>query len=191
MKAQAKLETIALACDLSASTVSRILNGKTKNSRHTKKVFEVATRLGYLQPGMAAFDSSRPSYTLIAHFALGEFYTSLIYGFNRAAEDLKIRLFTYRIPEQDTGVVNLLEELAASGMQGAILLLPELQVRDYQRIVQEKPEAFPVVSISPMAIPVIHTVVFDSYSAGYQVAEYFIQKGYTRMGIVKGPTNRS
>lgn len=191
MKPQAKLQTIAESCRLSVSTVSRILSGKTKRSRHTNKVMEVASRLGYIQPGMAPFERVKPYYTLIAHFAPGEFFTALHYGFSDAAETVGARLFIFRVPEGNIDVIAMLEELAASGMKGAILLLPELGPDDYHNIVQNKPEAFPIISISPMPKPVIDTVIFDSYGAGYQVADYFKDKGRTKLGVVKGPTIRS
>lgn len=184
-----RLQDIAQDTGYSISTVSRVLRGSEKISKKAqKKIFESAQRLNYplnrlnngIQPGMVNVAMVATS------FHEGEFYASLLYGFNEAAEAMGIQFFMMSVERHRNRLNSILQDLS-NLFDGIILFAPDLTHEQYKEIQRKLPKNYPVVSNGLMERPVFVTVTFDSYSGGHLAAVKYEKKGYHKVGVIKGP----
>lgn len=188
------LRDIAEDSGLSISTVSRILSGGANlGSDKAKKVFESASRLNYPLPSQnmpLEFRSSINVALVVRHYT-GEFFASLFEGFDQATHDSKMRVNLVSVSHTSSSPHQLASYLEQSQFDAAIIFLPDYKPADYQTIMDCLPAEFPIVSVAPIANPVMDTVTFDNYRGGYLAASHFEELGRRRLGIIQGPTNKS
>ncbi len=188
------LKDIALDSGLSISTVSRILSGSgSVNSEKTRRVFESANKLNYplsSQKTPLELRSSINVALVIRHYT-GEFFASLFEGFDRATNDSKMRVNLVSVSHAPSAPEALAMYLDQSQFDAAIIFLPDYKPADYQAIMDFLPPDFPIVSVAPIANPVMDTVTFDNYRGGYLVASHFEELGHTKVGMIQGPGNKS
>lgn len=188
------LKDIAEDTGFSISTISRVLNNSDKISSDTrKKVLSSAKKLGYkiAKNGDSASKKHLNIALVATGFHQGEFYTSYLYGLNKAAQQNNVRLFLSVVIDHQKGLVKLLKSLASEYYDGIVLCIPELFSSDHEIIASELPNDFPVLSNSLIENPVFPTITFDSYSGGYLAAKHFHEQGYKKVGIILGPSERS
>jgi DNA-binding LacI/PurR family transcriptional regulator len=188
------LKDIALDSGLSISTVSRILSGSVAiNNDKARKVFESAHKLNYpltTQVRPIEFRSSINIALVVRHYT-GEFFASLFEGFDQATNDSKLRVNLVSVSHASSTPDQLAAYLGQSQFDAAIIFLPDYKPADYQSIMDCLPTDFPIVSIAPIANPVMDTVTFDNYRGGYLIANHFEELGHKKLGIIQGPVNKS
>jgi len=188
------LEDIANESGLSISTVSRVLsgNGNTTSPR-AKRIFEAAQKLNYPVSTQITPISMRTSINvaLVVRHYTGEFFASLFEGFDKSMVDSKIKVNLISVSHTFSTPDQLAVYLAQSQFDASIIFLPDYTPNDYQEIIDLLPPTFPVVSIAPIANPVLDTITFDNYRGGHLVAGHFEELGFKNVGIVMGPGNKS
>jgi len=189
------LKDIAEDTGYSISTVSRVLNGEVKSDTAAKeKILKSAKRMQYVttRERTGELITRNLNVALIASgFHAGEFYTSFFHGMNVAANDNGVRLHLIGLINPKEELIDLLKEISNYHYDAIILFVPELERAAYQAIKDELPNDFPVISNAHVESPVLPTVVFDGYSGGHMVAEYFRSCGHQQVGIIKGSMERS
>ncbi len=194
MKVKVTLKDIARDSGLSISTVSRALTGSDKISKENqKKVFDSAQRLNY---PIAVLNTpidlrNTINIALVTRHYTGEFFASLFEGFDISSKDTKARVNLISVSHSSDNPAQVVAEIKKSHFDGAIIFLPDYEAADYKEMVKHIPENYPVVSIAPIANPVLDTVTFDNYRGGYMVASHFEEQGYEKVGIIEGPRNKS
>lgn len=188
------LRDIAEDAGLSISTVSRILSGGANlGSEKAKRVFESAAKLNYPLPTQQMpleFRSSINVALVVRHYT-GEFFASLFEGFDQATHDSKTRVNLVSVSHTSSSPHHLASYLEQTQFDAAIIFLPDYKPADYQSIMDYLPADFPIVSVAPIANPVMDTVTFDNYRGGHLVASHFEELGRKKLGIVLGPSNKS
>ena len=188
------LKDIALDSGLSISTVSRVLSGSAgTNKAKAKKVLESASRLNYpiqahIRP--IEFRSSIDVALVVKHYT-GEFFASLFEGFDQATLNSKLRVNLVSVSHTSSSPDQLAAYLSQSQFDAAIIFLPDYKPADYEAIMHSLPADFPIVSVAPIANPVMDTITFDNYRGGYLVASHFEELGHRKLGIIQGPVNKS
>lgn len=188
------LKDIARDTGLSISTVSRALSQTGKISReNATKVFESANRLNY---PLAAIHTplehrDKINIALVTRHFTGEFYSSLYAGFDLATKEKTASISLMSVTHSSVPVLKVLTDLKKNRYDAAILFLPELKSADYYELLERLPSDFPVVSIAPLANPVLDTVTFDHYRGGYLVARHFEERGFRKVGMILGPVHQS
>jgi len=188
------LKDIAQDTGLSISTVSRALSQTGKISKENeKKVFESAYRLNYpLTSAHTPMEHrERINIALVTRHFTGEFYSSLFEGFDQSTEGIKALVSLISVSYSSSPVIQVLSELKKNRYDAAVLFLPELVAADYLELLHSISNDFPIVSIAPIANPVMDTVTFDNYRGGYLVAKHFEERGFQNLGIIQGPTKQS
>lgn len=188
------LHDIAKKSGYSVSTVSRVLNGSDKISSKTQeKIVAVALELDFpiYKINQPIGKYRAPNLMLVTDFHDSEFYAVYFSGFAQAAYNQNYRLSLTSITNPRQEVIDTLMMLVASGIDGIILFMPELDRNDYLKIIKKLPDNYPIVSNALIESPVITTVTFDGYSGGYQAATYFEQQGYDTIGLIKGPAKKA
>lgn len=188
------LKDIAKDTGFSVATVSRVLNGSSKISTETQDVIlESARRLKYFSPKQSDSDIATKFLDvvlIVSKFSEGEFYVSLFDGLNRASKQNNIRLSLIGVTHPKEEVPKLLKEISLH-YDAAILFIPEFDRYEYEQLLHNVPNGFPIISNALIENPVFPTVTFDGYSGGYLVAKYFESKTYKTLGLIQGPYERA
>lgn len=194
MKEKVTLRDIAKDSGLSISTVSRAITRSGKISKENeRKVFESAQRLNY---PIAVLNTpidlrSTINIALVTKHYTGEFFASLFEGFDISAKDTKARINLISVSHSSETPEDVAREIKKSHFDAAIIFLPDYKATDYKQLISHIPDHYPVVSIAPIANPVMDTVTFDNYRGGHLVASHFQERGYKKLGIIEGPKSKS
>jgi DNA-binding LacI/PurR family transcriptional regulator len=189
------LKDIALDTGYSISTISRVLSGSDRISSKTKEeVLKSAKELGYKIAGINGLSRSTKqlNIALVATgFHEGEFYSCFFHGLNRAAKKNNIQLFLTGVIDYENEVPKLISNLVSTFYNGIVIFIPELDSFGYEKINEQIPLDFPIVSNSLIENPTFPTITFDSYSGGYLAAKHLHEQGYKTAGVITGPKKRS
>lgn len=188
------LKDIAEDSGLSISTVSRALTRSGKISKENeRRVFESAQRLNYPLSTLHTPIELRESINiaLVTRHYTGEFFASLFEGFDHSTIGSKARINLISVSHASDTPEQVAAEIKKSNFDAAVIFLPDYRAKDYLNILESIPAEFPVVSIAPIANPVMDTVTFDNYRGGYLVANHFEDQGYKNVGIIEGPLTKS
>lgn len=188
------LKDIAKDTGLSVSTVSRALSQTGKISKENeKKIFESAHRLNYPLTNIHTPIDLRKNINiaLITKHYTGEFYASLFEGFDQSTQGTKAAMSLISVSHVSSPLSQIVSELRKTHYDAAVIFLPEFKAAEYKELLQKVSRDFPLVSIAPIANPVMDTVTFDNYRGGYIVANHFEDRGYRKLGIIQGPIIQS
>lgn len=189
------LKDIADDTGYSVSTVSRVLNGSDKISKKTSdEILESAKHHDYKIPKIRNPKSSKRTLNItliVSGFYDSEFYVSFFKGLNKAANNQNIRLFLVGVIDIEKDVTSIIKSISHSQYDGAILYIPEFRRSDYINLSTLIPSKFPIISNALIENPVFSTITFDSYSGGHLAALHFQEKGHSKFGIIKGPSERA
>jgi DNA-binding LacI/PurR family transcriptional regulator len=194
MRNKVTLQDISNDTGLSVSTVSRALARTGNISKENElRVFESAHRLNYpIQSQQTPIElRDQLNIALVTNHYSGEFFASLFEGFDDSARALNIRINLISLSHTNTQPEELLHELKKARLDGAVIFLPDYKEADYQAILHHITPDFPIVSIAPIASPILDTVTFDNYRGGHLVASHFEEQGFRKLGVIHGPNNRS
>lgn len=188
------LKDIADDTGFSISTVSRALSRSGKiSAKNEKKIFESAQRLNYpIKNFDTPLELRRNIFiALVLKFHTGEFYSSFYHGIDMATKGTNTNLAMVNASNTATDEITLIKELQNANFDAAIIFLPDFSQDDYERLISETNPNFPVISVAPIASPVMDTITFDTYRGGHLVADHFHSQGFRKLGIINGPLNKS
>jgi DNA-binding LacI/PurR family transcriptional regulator len=188
------LKDIAKDTGLSISTVSRALSQTGKISKENeKKVFESAHRLNYPLTNIHTPIELRKSINiaLVTRHYTGEFYASLFEGFDQSTQNTKASMNLTSVSHTSSPIPQIISEMNNKFYDAAVIFLPDFKAADYMELLECVSGKFPLVSIAPIANPVMDTITFDNYRGGYLVANHFEDRGYKNLGIIQGPIKQS
>lgn len=194
MIAKVTLKDIAKDTGLSISTVSRALSQTGKISKdNERKIFESAHRLNYPLTNIHTPIELRKSINiaLVTWHYTGEFYASLFEGFDQSTEGTKANMNLTSVSHTSSPIPQIISELKNKHYDAAVIFMPDFKATDYMELLKCIPGNFPLVSIAPIANPVMDTITFDNYRGGYLVANHFEERGYKNLGIIQGPVKQS
>ena len=209
------LKHISKATGYAISTVSRVLTNKiSEDSVSAKKILRVAREMGYSKYRSVVSPENRViDIALITQHYSEEFYAYLYSAFEKISIERNCIYFAFvaqlsRLLLLDHIIIRqfenkqkcnltihsvrhakpLMEELLilSKNHDGFILFLPTLDPFGYNKI-NEIMNNYPIVSIAPSFEAVFDTYTFDSYLGGCLAAKAFLEEGYTKFGIIRGP----
>lgn len=193
-KSKVTLKDIARDTGLSISTVSRALARSGKiSAENEKKIFESAKRLNYPVKKLdTPLDLRKNIFiALITRFHIGEFYSSFYNGFDMATKDTNTNIALLNVSNASVDEITLIDELHKTNFDAAIVFLPDFDQDDYKQLIERTDSKFPIISVAPIANPVMDTITFDTYRGGHLVADHFYKQGFKKLGIINGPQNKS
>ena len=193
------VKDIAKISGVSISTVSNILNGKTKCSEETKqRVLEVVKETGY-QPNYFAQGIRKQNTNIIGIITedLNEFTTPIVEAAMASCEEYSYRsvLINMRVYDkwQDTwyndevklqSVLNpAIQELLSIKVDGIIY------IAGHCRVINCFPDNFNIPAVVTYAFskqPQFTSVVIDDEKGGYDLTKYLISKGHNKIGVIAG-----
>lgn len=194
------VKEIAQMCNVSASTVSNILNGKPNVGEETRKrVLEVVEQTGY-QPNYFAQSMRKQSNRMISIIVedLDEFSTAPIVESAMAYLDdmgyrailMNMRLYDkwkatwYDDDEKVKAVLKpAIQELQSIRVDGLIYIAGHCRHIDYF------PEQFKIPTVLAYGLSKDErypSVVIDDEMGGYDMARYLLSMGHKKIGVIAG-----
>lgn len=194
------IKEIARECNVSAATVSNILNGKPKVSDETKqRVIEVMQRRGYQPDYIARGLRSRKMRMIgiiaedIAQFTTPEIVEGIMEyceerGYRTIVQNLRMysrwKDSWYNDDKAYHSVLDpAIQELLSIKVDGAIY------VAGHARVIKCFPDGFPIPGVMAYTYadsgqtPVI---VIDDEKGGYDMTKYLISMGHRKIGVLGG-----
>jgi DNA-binding LacI/PurR family transcriptional regulator len=176
---------VAKEANVSASTVSRVLNNKSTISENTvRRVYEAAERLGY-EPNILA-QSFRKQETrtilILTPNMTNPYYSNILSGISDTTRSLFYSSFICKTDWNREEMSNILGMMKKRHADGAILLACEMGEEDWLlRYAKDNPiilcsEFNPDTSIPHISI--------DNYKATVEAIEYLISLGHTKIGTI-------
>lgn len=185
----ATIQDVAKAAGVSASTVSRYLNGQLHVSAATEaRMLDAVRDLGYV-PNAQARNLVRQSSGVVG-FVVPEIsnpYFGAVTDYVVEAVERRGRLVLLCSTRSQAAKEASYIDLLASGAIDGMLYLGSF--RSNERLAAAIRGGLPVVVVDePIAgLPDVHTVVMDDYAGGYQAASYLVALGHRRIAHVAGP----
>lgn len=194
------VKEIAQMCNVSASTVSNILNGKPNVGEETRRrVLEVVEQTGY-QPNYFAQSMRKQSNRMISIIVedLDEFSTAPIVEAAMARLDdlgyrailMNLRLYDkwkatwYDDDEKVKEVLKpVIQELQSIRVDGLIYIAGHCRHIDYF------PEQFKIPTVLAYGLSMDErypSVVIDDEKGGYDIGKYLLSMGHEKIGIIAG-----
>jgi LacI family transcriptional regulator len=194
------LKEIAERCDVSAATVSNVINGKAKTSEETRqRILQVIDETGY-QPNIIAkgLRIKRSSTIAIIAEDLAQFTSpAIIESIMETCEKKDYRVIVHNLRLYDrwqdtwygredeyTSVINpVIKDIVSAQIDGVIY------VAGHTRIVKTFNENFDLPLVMCYAYSEsskIPSVVIDDEKSAYDMVSYLINSGHERIGFVGG-----
>lgn len=187
------LEDIAKKSGMSVSTVSRVVNkvaGKYRISLETEKlVLRAAKDLRYRPNQLARGLRLKRTQTigLIVPDISNPFFAYVTRSIQTSAHKLGYSLVVCDTDEDIDLEIEHTNLLVAKGVDG-LIVMPVGQKSDH--LEQLKKENIPFVLVDRNFDELkTNSVVVDNYKGAYEVVEYLIKQGHTRIGIITGLPN--
>ena len=180
------IKDVALAASVSVATVSRVYNESTLVKEATsRRVREVATRLGYVPHGGARSLSTNRTNTLgvLLPDLYGDFFSEMIRGIDQVAQRSGYHLLVSSSHDGRPGVEAALRSMRGR-VDGLIVMWPEM---DADTAVRNLPAGFPVVLVSaPVGREAFDVITIANYAGARAMVRHLLDLGHRRIAIIKG-----
>lgn len=196
----ATIKEIAEICNVSATTVSNVINGKAKTSEETKeRILQVVKETGFKPNSIAKGLRIKRSMTIaliaedIAQFTSPTIIESIMetcekHGYRVVVHNLRLydrwQDTWYGLDDEYHSVIDpVINDIMSAQIDGIIY------VAGHARIIKtfNKRRDLPVVMCYAYSeSPEIPSVVIDDEKGAYDIVSYLIEKGYERIGFVGG-----
>jgi len=188
---KATIKDVALACNVSTQTVSRVINKRPDVSPETRELVEKAiAEMGYQPSALARSLVQQRSYTLGVIMA-GLKYVGVAQTLNGIAEECEnsgYAVFLKELPRFDTpDIVPVIESLMAHHVEGIIFAGPEWN--ENVKVAQSQLPSFcpPIVFMKCQPNPNYTTISIDNYGGARSAIDYLLGLGRRHIGLITGP----
>ncbi len=194
------LKEIAEICNVSATTVSNVINGKAKTSEETKKrILTVIKETGYKPNYMAKGLRSKKTRMIaiiaedIAQFTSPQIIESIMEKCEQ--ESYRVTVHNLRLYDrwadtwynQDKAYHSILDPVVQDILSNRVDGI--IYVAGHTRIIKCFDENFELPAVMCYALsdsPQIPSVVIDDEKSAYEVVSHIISKGHRKIGFVGG-----
>ena len=190
MRKKVTLNDIANSLGITASTVSRALQGNLRISDSVRrKVLEKAYDLGY-------FQSKFPESVLVKKMnAIGvivpkityHLYAMAISGMEKLVDQYNMHIIICQSNESYKREKDLIEELINIGVSGVIVSLAS-ETREFGHFLKLQENNIPLVMFNRQCDEVkADKVVIDNFKAAYDATEHLVSTGCKQIAYIGGP----
>ncbi len=192
MKQNVTIRDVARYAGVSHQTVSRVINNKSEISAKTRqKVLDAMTTLNYRPSRIAQSMNTSRTYTvgLLVPNIANPFFSNLVTGAQHYAEMRNYNIFLCHTEWQPEKEERFLESLADHQVDGLIINGSRTNEESLLNFAQQ---CSPIVlGGRKLTGPRISRVGWDNDYGGQVIADYLVQQGHRRVGILAGPPTES
>ncbi len=191
-KSEPTIHDIARELNISASTVSRALQGNPRISLKTReKIKGLAEAMGYRPNTLASNLRNKKSNTIgiVVPLINRYFFSSVISG----VEDVAFKSGYTVVISQSNDLANkeiaIVQSMLANRVDGLIISIA-MQSTSFEHLKMFRKKNIPLVFFDRV-VPEIDTnkIVIDDFMGGFRVTQHLIDQGYQRIGHMAGPQN--
>jgi LacI family transcriptional regulator len=196
-RSRVTIRQVAELADVSISTVSRVLNGRSDVSEETRLVVErVARSHGYetrralpVGPARERFDPASGQLSGLVGVATTTsgtaYFSTILTGITEALAERDMWAVVCPTRQEHDREVSVLKRLMRSEMVGALLLLPEESPAELRGL---KDDGLVFVVVDPLHDlgPDIAVVSAANTSGAYRATAHLLQLGHRRIGVITG-----
>ncbi|MCB0731734.1 MAG: LacI family DNA-binding transcriptional regulator, partial [Ignavibacteriae bacterium] len=174
----------------SVTTVSRVINGKSKQYRisnnTTKLVLDAVEKLGYRPNELARGLRLKKTHLLglVVPDISNPFFAHLTHVIQNILYKLGYSLMVCNTNEDILLEKEQIELMRRKGVEGFIIMPVGT---DYEHIVELVEHNIPTVLLDRLIEKIkFNSVVVDNYKGSYQAVQYLIKRGHRRIAIIQG-----
>ncbi|GAA4166720.1 LacI family DNA-binding transcriptional regulator [Gryllotalpicola daejeonensis] len=185
-RSDATLTNVARSAEVSPSTVSKVLNGRSGVSAKTRARVEQALRShGYSPPGER---HRQPFIELVFERVESVFAIEIIRGVQRAAVARGLSLVLSETGNRHTPGPEWLDQVLRRRPSGVVLVFSDLPVSAKERL---SLRGIPFVILDPAGDPApdVPSVGSANWSGGVQAARHLIELGHRSIAVIGGPND--
>ncbi len=189
------LESISKQLDVSISTVSRVLNGKSKKYRISKKttdlILKTAQQLDYIPNQLARGLRLKTTNTigLIIPDIANPFFAKIASLIEKSARDNGFSVIISDSEEKTEVEISSLQTLTSRKIDGIIISPVGGQSKHLASI---KNRNIPIVTIDRQCLDLeLPFVGSDNFKGAFTAVNYLVKNGHTRIAIIQGIKNTS
>lgn len=179
------LKDIANHCQLSVSTVSKILLGNSNFKEETQKlVFDAARELGYVPNALARQMVGEGSYKQIGFFVpnvLNPFFSELVYELESRLSRHHFTLMLGIFDDDPAKMTNFLKMLVETRVDGCIVA--GCNITGCEAAFADAKRYLPMVSIQA-DVPNVDRVDVTDEEGTFEMVEYLINKGHKKIAFL-------
>lgn len=192
-KRSVTIKDVSKLANVSAATVSIVMNGKPGVSDETRnRVLKIAEALEY-KPNLVARSLVHGRSKFIAMLissTRNPIFPELAEGVDKALKEKGYSLSIISTNDNEKIEARELQALRYRGFDGVITSSTLVNNRELDKLVDS---GFPVISVlrRDYACKNLDYIVLDGIMGGYMAMEHLIRLSHRRIGIIKGPQNTS
>jgi LacI family transcriptional regulator, xylobiose transport system transcriptional regulator len=183
---RATLSEVASLADVSISTVSKVLNGRTGVSRETRARIEALLQSNRYSSRMSK--RSKASLIEVLCYEIESPFASEILGsIERTAREQHIGMVLTGATERHLPEPDWIDAVLGRQPIGVISVAGVLPAADRQRLVSRN---IPLVMVDPAGAlePDVPSIGSADWNGGYLATRHLIDLGHRRIGIITGPS---
>jgi len=190
--ARPNIRTVAGRAGVSTATVSRVLSGFEGVRENTrKKVLSAIEELDYSVDSVARSLRQRKTYTigLIVGNVLSQFYSTIAKSIEDTARDYGYKTILCNGDDDPVKEMEYLKILRSNKVDG-IILTPTGLNRDFIKSTMNA--GIQIVLLDRLVDGLdADAVLVDNYEGAYAATKYLLDRGYVRIAIINGFTDRT
>ncbi len=185
------IKDIAKRCNVSAQTVSRVVNQRPDVAPATRAAIEKAiAELGY-QPSALARSLVHQRSRTLGVITAGLKYVGIsltLHGITAQCEASGYSLLLTELSQFRPGKLQpLIDSLMAHHVEGIIIFATEFDGNFDATAVELPMTSTPIVVLKHRINPNFTTVGVDNYGGGRAATDYLVAQGYKHIGLISGP----
>ena len=191
-KSEPTIHDIARELNISASTVSRALQGNPRISLKTReKIKGLADTMGYRPNTLASNLRNKKSNTIgiVVPLINRYFFSSVISGVEEVAFKSGYTVVISQSNDLANKEIAIVQSMFANRVDGLIISIA-MQSTSFEHLKMFRKKNIPLVFFDRV-VPEIETnkIVVDDFMGGFRVTQHLIDQGYQRIGHMAGPQN--
>jgi len=181
------LYEVAAQADVSVSTVSKVLNGRSGVSEETRARIEALLQDHRYQQRSPKRPAA-PLLDVLCYEVDSPFGSEVLASIEQSARQRRIGMVLSGATEQSTPHPHWVDDVLARQPVGVVLIACKLSAEDRQRL---RSRNIPLVTVDPAGTPApdVPSIGSADWNGGYQATRHLIDLGHTRIGIITGPAD--
>jgi LacI family transcriptional regulator, xylobiose transport system transcriptional regulator len=182
---RATLSEVASLADVSISTVSKVLNGRSGVSSETRARIEALLQ-DHQYNRRAAKRTVAPLLDVLCYEIDSPFGSEVLASIELIARQRRIGMVLTGATEQHLPVQSWVDDVLRRQPLGVILVACVLPAEDKQRL---RSRNIPIVMVDPAGTPEpdVPSIGSADWNGGYLAARHLLDLGHRRIGIITGP----
>jgi LacI family transcriptional regulator, xylobiose transport system transcriptional regulator len=184
-RSRATLSEVATQADVSVSTVSKVLNGRSGVSDETRARIEALLHDHRYQQRNPKRQVA-PLLDVLCYEVDSPFGSEVVASIEQSARQRRLGMVLTGATERSTPYPHWVDDVLKRQPVGVVLIACRLSAEDKQRL---RSRNIPLVVIDPAGTPApdVPSIGSADWNGGYQATRHLIDLGHRRIGIIAGP----